>query len=293
MLLRIVETYEWSCTVKICECLHLKDTPVLICGNIIENKCSWQMLLRIAEDMKSHVLSRSANVSIYKTIINSVPVYGINIVNRCYFGLQKHMKSHVGLLSRSANISLYKTLIRWILVYGNETSTLSKANEHVLQCFERKILRRIFPVCEDSIYKKRQAVFKDVEICKYVRLNRLKWTGHIIRKEPIDIYISKRVMTVRPEGRRKKGRPRLRWINCDANAYGIRNWRMDREKWKKLLKEAMTHQWAFASMMMMMLWWRWWWLLLLLFQISILFLESRFSFCSSVSCWFLIERSHI
>ena len=46
------------------------------------------------------------------------------------------------------------------------------------------------------------------EISKYTRLNRLKWAGHVIKKEPIEIF--KMIMAVEPEGRRKKVRPRIR-----------------------------------------------------------------------------------
>ena len=66
-----------------------------------------------------------------------------------------------------------------------------------------------------------------MEIRKYIRLDRLKQAGHVIKKEPVEK--SKKVKTVQQEGRRKKGRPRLRWIdeiNYDATPSGIRNWGM-------------------------------------------------------------------
>ena len=44
------------------------------------------------------------------------------------------------------------------------------------------------------------ALFEDVDISKYTRLNRLKWAGHVIRKE-----ISRKVIIVLPESKRKKG----------------------------------------------------------------------------------------
>ena len=70
--------------------------------------------------------------------------------------------------------------------------------------------------------------------------------------EKVPIKISKKVMTVQPEGRRKKRRPRLRWkdeINYDAKACCIRNWRMVDlvcEKWRRLRNE-LSSLW----------WWRW------------------------------------
>jgi hypothetical protein len=38
----------------------------------------------------------------------------------------------------------------------------------------------------------------------------LRWAGHVIRRKNEDII--KRVMIVKPEGKRKNGRPRMRWM---------------------------------------------------------------------------------
>ena len=64
----------------------------------------------------------------------------ISVAHRCYFGLQKHRKSHV--LSRSVKVSLYKAHIRLVIVYENRTQTVSEVNEHIRQYSERKILRK-------------------------------------------------------------------------------------------------------------------------------------------------------
>jgi hypothetical protein len=39
----------------------------------------------------------------------------------------------------------------------------------------------------------------------------LRWAGHAIRRENEELI--KRLMIVKPEGKRKKGRPRMRWID--------------------------------------------------------------------------------
>ena len=46
--------------------------------------------------------------------------------------------------SRSVKISLYKILISPVLIYACETWTFSKINEYALECFERKILRKVY-----------------------------------------------------------------------------------------------------------------------------------------------------
>jgi hypothetical protein len=56
----------------------------------------------------------------------------------------------------------------------------------------------------------------------------------------------RRLMYVQPKGLRKVGRLRARWrydVGKDARIVGLRDWwatAMNREEWRKLLKEAKT-----------------------------------------------------
>jgi hypothetical protein len=38
----------------------------------------------------------------------------------------------------------------------------------------------------------------------------LRWAGHVIRRQNEDFI--KRIVVVKPEGKSKKGRPRMRWM---------------------------------------------------------------------------------
>jgi hypothetical protein len=55
-------------------------------------------------------------------------------------------------------------------------------------------------------------------------------------------------MLVKPEGKRKKGRPRMRWtdgVEKDLRNLGMINWKTkagEREGWRKFLEQAKTHQ---------------------------------------------------
>jgi hypothetical protein len=46
------------------------------------------------------------------------------------------------------------------------------------------------------------------DIVKFCKLNRLRWAGHVIRKDDGDL--SRKVLS-EPGGKRPRGRPRLRW----------------------------------------------------------------------------------
>jgi sorting nexin-29 len=73
--------------------------------------------------------------------------------NRAYFGLLGHFKSR--LLSRQTKLIIYKTLVRPVLTYASETWAIAKAEERLLELFERKILCRIVgPICENGEWRK-------------------------------------------------------------------------------------------------------------------------------------------
>ena len=154
-------------------------------------------------------------------------------------------------LSRTTKLTLYKTLIVPVLLYGAEAWTLSKADEAALGCFERKILRVIFgPVCIDGEWRRRfndelYGLFSDIDLARRVKIQRLRWLGHVERMETN--APARKVFESTPEGRRSRGRPRLRWrtqVERDLNQLCVRNWRQlakDRAGWRRLLVEAQVH----------------------------------------------------
>ena len=58
------------------------------------------------------------------------------------------------------------------------------------------------------------------------RVTRLRWAGHIVRTQ--DNLPCKKITLDKPEGRRRVGRPNLRWMDGvmrDAERLGVRSWR--------------------------------------------------------------------
>ena len=54
------------------------------------------------------------------------------------------------------------------------------------------------------------------------------------------------IFSANPEGKRKVGRPKTRWLDCverDLEAMGVRNWKnkaIDRKQWQDTLNQAKT-----------------------------------------------------
>jgi hypothetical protein len=133
--------------------------------------------------------------------------------NKCLHGLRIYLKSW--LISRKTRIMMYKALVRPVLSYASETWPLSRLDERLLSIFERGILRYIFgPVEENGTWKRRynHELYKLSDIIGYIKAKRLEWAGHLIcTRENKTI---KKIFNTTPEGRRKVGKPKLRWEVC-------------------------------------------------------------------------------
>ena len=90
-----------------------------------------------------------------------------------------------------------------------------------------------------------------------VRIFRLRWAGHVERMSGEDIF--RRIMDCKPEGIRRIGRPKLRWIAgvmMDIKKLGVMNWRTvsrDREAGRKGPSGSRYLHWALELVMIMMM----------------------------------------
>jgi hypothetical protein len=89
-------------------------------------------------------------------------------------------------------------------------------------------------------------MFKKLAITEIIRLNRLRWFGHVQRVE--EHRIPKKVLYVNLEATRLRGRPRNRWqdeVREDGRIVGGKGWKervRNREERKKLLRTARSHR---------------------------------------------------
>lgn len=173
----------------------------------------------------------------------------IFLANRAYYGLSRYLRSDI--LSRTTKVLLYKVLIRPVLSYGSETWTLSKHDEHLIACFERKILRTIFKaVCVNGEWRKRYnfelyQLYGEPDIVNFIKTGRLRWIGHVERMSDQDP--AKRVILQNPGGKRSAGRPKARYVDQiekDLKILNVKDWRTlarSRERWRDILQQARTH----------------------------------------------------
>jgi hypothetical protein len=165
--------------------------------------------------------------------------------NKCYYALGPILKRRS--ISQSIKIHLYKTIIRPVVIYGAEAWTLINKNEKMLITWERKILRKIYgPTKENGQWRIKtnselMTKYKSQDIVSAIKIRRLEWLGHVRMNEA---RIVKEIFEEKLEGRRGRGRPRLRWINDveeDLRMLGMKRWRkkaLEREEWAFVIKEA-------------------------------------------------------
>jgi hypothetical protein len=169
--------------------------------------------------------------------------------NRAYFANQKMFMSK--LITRNTNVKIYRTSVRPVVTYGSETWTLKAGDENALRCFERKILRRIFRLVQDSngwrirYNQELDRLIEGQDLVRFIKAQRLRWLGHVERMP--ETQMPKIILKRRLDNRRR-GRPRMRWMDsviADLATMGIRGWRTevaDRDAWRTVVNEAKTHQ---------------------------------------------------
>ena len=121
-----------------------------------------------------------------------------------------------------------------------ETWAVKKEQERKLDGAEMRMLRWMSGVTKlDRIRNERiRGTAKVGEISMKVQESRLKWYGHVLRREYE--YVGKRVMGMEVPGSRRRGRPKRRWMDTIGNDLSenelSREDTQDRAKWRSLIR---------------------------------------------------------
>ena len=142
----------------------------------------------------------------------------------------------IPLKSRS---SIYDACVRSVMLYGSETWPLTQRLEKVIVSCDRRMLRYMAGVrLQDHIPSEVVAGRCGLrQISDVLRTKRLRWYGHVRRREDGEPLATVRDWTV--EGRRPRGRPRKTWL--DNVREDMRAWNLtddmteDRQMWKNAI----------------------------------------------------------
>jgi hypothetical protein len=130
-------------------------------------------------------------------------------------------------------LRLKNTIIDKTLIYASETWKLAKRSRKQMNIFERKVYRRILgPVYDNEnknwrilTNKEMNASVKKPIITETIRLNRLRWFGHVQKME--ENRIPKRLLCMNLGTTRLRGKPKNRWqdeVREDGRIVGGEGW---------------------------------------------------------------------
>ena len=108
---------------------------------------------------------------------------------------------------------VYRGAVRPAMLYGLETVARTKRHEADMEVAELKMLRFSLGVTEmDKI--RNEYIRETAQVERFgekTREARLGWYGHVLRKD--DGYIGRRMLRMELPGKRKRGRPKRRFMD--------------------------------------------------------------------------------
>ncbi|KAK5643018.1 hypothetical protein RI129_009185 [Pyrocoelia pectoralis] len=125
--------------------------------------------------------------------------------------------------------------------------------EERLRRWERRMLRAIYGgIKTEECWRRRtnqeiEELYERPDIIACVKAQRIGWLGHLERIDAV--RLPKMIIYRRPIGKKRKGRPRKRWMNeveKDLRDMKLGSWKetaRNRGEWKKIVKEALKRRW--------------------------------------------------
>ena len=104
---------------------------------------------------------------------------------------------------------LYSNCVRSSMLHGSETWPVRKENEVALQRAEMRMVRWMCNVKVRDRFPSKELRERLGIIILILQQNRLRWYGHVVRKEGSDWV--KKCMEYEVEGSRPRGRPKRTW----------------------------------------------------------------------------------
>ena len=145
-------------------------------------------------------------------------------------------------------VHLVKTMVFPVVMYGCESWTVGKAECLRIDAFELWCWRRLLRV-PWTARRSNQSILEDISLgCSLEGLMlklKLQYFGHLMRR--VD-SLEKTLMLGGIGGRRRRGRQRMRWLDCITDSMGmslstLQELVMDREAWRTVI-HGVTKSWT-------------------------------------------------
>ena len=205
-------------------------------------------IMKLSPFSQENVVSKFFSVAA-PTLWNSIPENLKSVDTIITF--HRHLKSYLSsLLSTTWNSKqltlprvkgkVYKVAVRPAMLYGLETVALTKRQEAEMEVAELKMLRFSLGVTRmDKI--RNEYIRGTAQVGKFgekTREARLRWYGHLRRKD--DGYIGRRMLRIELPGKRKRGRPKRRFMDVVkedmAEVEVTEEDTVDRNNWRRKIR---------------------------------------------------------
>ncbi|XP_030750618.1 uncharacterized protein LOC115878302 [Sitophilus oryzae] len=115
-------------------------------------------------------------------------------------------------VSKENKHKIYNSIVKSIISYGSEVWPLKERNLKLLEAMEMDFWRHA--AGKSKLDRVRNERIQNIMGVKYrisedIKINQLRWYGHVQRME--ENRITKKLLNLTPQGKRKRGRPRRSW----------------------------------------------------------------------------------